>query len=67
MCNIVFFRKTEKGERRYLEVMTDSYYIDYDAKTICFHRVWGNDWTESEYETISTIFEKGFIYIKVVN
>ena len=67
MCNIAFFRKTEKGERLYLEVMTDSYYIDYDAKIFCFHRVWRNDWTESEYETIDTIFEKGFIYIKVVN
>ena len=67
MCVISFFRKTGDCEKRYLEVMTDSYYIDFNTKKIAFYRPWRLDWSESEYETISTIFEKGFVYIKVVD
>lgn len=67
MCNIAFFRKTEKGEKRYLEITTDYYFIDYGTKKMGFHRPWNNDWAEEKYESIETIFEKGFIYIKVVN
>lgn len=66
MCNIAFFRKTEKGERLYLEVMTDSYYIDYDTKTFCFHRVWGNDWTDTDYKEITETIQGGIVFIKVV-
>lgn len=67
MCVISFFRKTQDSEKRYLEVMTNSYYIDFDTKKISFYRPWRLDWVESDYETISTIFEKGFINIKVVS
>ena len=67
MCNIAFFRKTEKGERLYLEVMTDSYYIDYDAKIFCFHRTWGDDWTTTDYKEISETVQGGVFYIKVVS
>lgn len=67
MCNIAFFRKTDIGERKYLEVMTDSYYIDYDTKTFCFHRVWGDDWTTTDYKEISETVQGGVFYIKVVS
>ena len=67
MCNIAFFRKTEKGERKYLELTTDYYIIDCALKKLIFHRPWRGDWTEESYEKIETQFEKGFIYIKVVS
>lgn len=67
MCNIAFFRKTEKGERLYLEVMTDSYYIDYDAKIFCFHRIWRDDWYTTDYKEISETVQGGVFYIKVVS
>ena len=67
MCNIAFFRKTEEGEKLYLEVMTDSYYIDYDTKRFCFHRAWRNDWTDTDYKEITETVQGGVFYIKVVN
>ena len=67
MCNIAFFRKTENGERLFLEVMTDSYYIDYDAKIFCFHRMWQNDWITTDYKKVTETVQGGVFYIKVVS
>jgi hypothetical protein len=52
MIRISFFRISEGKTTLYLEVLTDSYYVDFATKKICFHRTWRGDWVDEKYDNI---------------
>ena len=68
MIRISFFRISEGKTTLYLEILTDSYFVDFVTKKICFHRTWRGDWVDEKYDNIF-IDEgsNGIIKIRVEN